>query len=101
ETGRRGREGGAGGAGAGGEVAEAEQEGDQKDADARAVGVDERVEPAQPVDLVRLAAARVRPGRGRQRAADNQREARRREDDSEPAQLERYERLDPPDLRGA
>ena len=59
-----------------GEVAEAEEEGDQEDADDRAVRVHERVETPEPVDVLRLAAARVRSRRGGERAADDQQEAR-------------------------
>src|SRR5439155_12506600 len=47
-----------------GEVAEAEQEGQQEHTDDRAVHVDDRLEPAEPVDLVRGAATGVRPRGG-------------------------------------
>src|SRR5256885_8414698 len=53
------------------EVAEAEQERAQEDADNRRMRIDDRLEPREPVDVLRLPAARMRSRRSRKRAADD------------------------------
>src|SRR5690348_2349913 len=62
-----------------GEVAEAEQEGEQEDADDHRVDVNDGLEAAEPVDLVRGSSPGMRPGGSREGAADDQDERRGRE----------------------
>ena len=84
-----------------GEIAEAEEERDQEDPDDSAVPVDDGLEPPEAIDVLGLAAARVRPCGRRERAADDQDETGRREREAEPAQLERDQRLDAAESRAA
>ena len=74
----------------GGEVADREQEREQEEADDGAVEVHRPVELPEAADV--RAAARMRPGRGRERPADDEHEAGRGEDEGEEPQLARNER---------
>ena len=82
----------------GGQVAEHEDERDPEDADRERVDEHERLEPPEPVDVLG-AAARVRPGRGRERAAEEQHEAGPRGEDPQAAELKRHDRLGPAGAR--
>src|SRR6266540_2778779 len=82
------------------EVAEAEQERAEEDRDDGAVHVDDRLEPPEPIDVLSLPTAGMRARGGRERTADDEREAGNHESDTEPAKLERDQRLRASDDRG-
>ena len=75
-----------------GEVAEHEDERDREDRDRRGMDVDQRLQPPEPVDVLR-AAAGVRPAGRRERPGQEQHAGRRGQRERAAPQLERRDRL--------
>ena len=75
-----------------GEVAEHEDERDREDRDGRGMDVDQRLQPPEPVDVLR-AAAGVRPAGRRERPGQEQHAGRRGQRERAAPELERRDRL--------